>query len=140
MYSLIIPENVLEAIALDVERMLWSKDELDPDEFGSHGRARPWIRASSLHNPVSHGGIALLNWPKHVLAIKASWALQYADACEAPWKQVLDAILGDKYPEGRGVFLSARPLQRAARKELSSGLPRYWKHVISAISLVPINH
>ena len=112
--------------------MLSTRDDLDPDEFGSKGSTRHWIQSSSLHNPVSLGGIDLLNWPAHVLAIQASWALQYADACEAPWKQVLDALLDNKrYSEGRGVFLSARPRQRAALTDLISGLAT---HILEARS------
>ena len=72
MYSMIMPENVKTALARDVERMLWTRDDLDPDEFGSQGSTRHWIQSRSLHNPISRGGIGLLNWPAHVLAIQAS--------------------------------------------------------------------
>eukprot|EP00967_Tisochrysis_lutea_P066058 scaffold85961_cov26-Tisochrysis_lutea.AAC.7 len=60
------------------------------------GRKLQWIKHPEI--PLKgdtekgpHLGLGLLDWKNHVKALQAKWILNYLDARQAQWKQILDA-------------------------------------------------
>ena len=45
-----------------------------------------------------------MHWHSHIKAFQMQWVLRYVDPREAPWKQVLDYWIADKYHVGRKIL------------------------------------
>ena len=91
---------------------------------------------SELRNAVEEGphlGVGLLDWDNHVKALQAKWILNYLDARQAHWKQVLDAWFC-RSNLGRAAVLSTIPTSKLTDGITgSSKLPPFWKQALNNI-------
>lgn len=135
---MVVPDWLNVAIESDIKELLWAANpNFDRDSIGTETKAHNWIRATSQCNPIRKGGIGKLPWVEHTKAIRAMWALKYADATDTSWKLVLDHMIGPT-PEGRGCMLSRRVKTQAGRDALCKGLPKFWKLVIEDAAELPL--
>ena len=88
--TLAAPMSFHRAIKQSVDRVLWTNART--------GRKLQWVKHPEvpLKGDTTEGphlGLGLLdwNWKNHVKAIQAKWMLNYMDARQAQWKQILDA-------------------------------------------------
>ena len=125
-----MPKSILEIVQTDADVLWWFRDPKLDDELNQQGakdwaagiapdadvivkngkRIRRWVAAGTAIGPRSRGGVGIMTWADHVLAIKAQWIICYLQPGEAAWKYVLDEfILKNKqgsalqYPEGRSI-------------------------------------
>ena len=86
--TLAAPRSFHAAVKRSVDRILWTNTRT--------GRRLQWIKhpdiplkGASEKDPQL--GLGLLDWDNHVKALQSKWILNYLDARQAQWKQVLDA-------------------------------------------------
>ena len=102
LFGLIMPESVRTLIESDARHYLWaSAPDLRGDEDGTSTAVAPQIAYLPSHLPTKEGGAGVMHWLSHVKAFQLQWVLRYIDPRDAPWKQVLDYWIADKYHVGR---------------------------------------
>ena len=130
-----IPPDIRTAIQEDVQAMIWNKETaFDVEELGTLRSNRRWISDKAQYNPKKEGGISLLHWPAHCLALEANLWLRYRDGSQAAWKQVLDQWVANRFFEQRGAPFTTIPVS-ALLLPLSSSrsaLPKILAHGLRA--------
>eukprot|EP00967_Tisochrysis_lutea_P060131 scaffold76827_cov32-Tisochrysis_lutea.AAC.1 len=102
------------------------------------GRRLQWIKypevpMRNVSEKGPHLGLGLLDWDNHVKALQAKWILNYLDARQAQWKQVLDAWFC-RTNMGRAAVLSTIPTSKLTDGITGAGkLPAFWKQALKNI-------
>ena len=124
MQTLAAPRSLHTAVKRAVDKVLWTNAQT--------GRRLQWIKHPEipLKNTSEKGphlGLGLLDWDNHVKALQAKWILNYLDARQAQWKQVLDAWFC-RTNMGRAAVLSTIPANKLTDGITgTSKLPGFWK-------------
>ena len=126
--TLATPQSFHRALKSSVDRVLWTNHRT--------GRKLQWIKHPEL--PLKgdteegpHLGLGLLDWNNHVKALQAKWILNYLDARQAQWKQVLDAWFC-RTSLGRAAVLAEVPAHKLIDGiKGRSRIPVFWKQALA---------
>ena len=135
-----MPKELLKNIEEDIQTLIWEKDPFFQEkEKGTEKRFKRKMKHEAAYNPWGKGGLGLLHWPSHLMALKAKWCIRYLNPGKGIWKLLLDRWIGNQYYCGRGALITT-----IEQEEMLSNIPtshpilRYWREAIEGFRSLKI--